>query len=265
MSLITKRYEICKFNFRNFSGILIRFTSKLIAMSINETSEGTNRRSFLGKIAGGAAAIGLASVTPALDVFGAERQAQFSASTDPEEMFRKITGKRRMVFDATQPHEIFPFAWPRVFLLTNEMTGTPNKDCNAVVVLRHTAIGYALEDRLWEKYKLGELFQANDPATGKPATHNPFWKPKPGTFKLPGVGEVLIGIDQLQANGVMFCVCEMAMTVFSGAAAGKMNLDAAEIKKDWSSGLLPNIQPVPSGVWALGRAQERKCAYIFAG
>ena len=44
-----------------------------------------------------------------------------------------------------------------------------------------------------------------------------------------------------------------------------MKMDAAEVRKDWDSGLLPNMHLVPSGVWALGRAQEKGCAYIFAG
>jgi intracellular sulfur oxidation DsrE/DsrF family protein len=132
-------------------------------------------------------------------------------------------------------------------------------------VLRHSSIGYAMEDRLWAKYKLGELFQANDPETKLPATRNPFWKPAKGAYKIPGVGEVLIGINELQANGVKFCVCEAAMTVFSAVAAQMMKQDAAEVRKDFVSGLLPDIQPVPSGVWALGRAQEHGCGYIFAG
>ena len=145
------------------------------------------------------------------------------------------------------------------------MTGTAAKDSSVVVVLRHSAIGYAMEDRLWAKYNLGEVFKANDPETGKPSMRNPFWKPKPGAFKIPGVGEVMIGIDQLQASGVMFCVCEVALTVYSAAVAQGMKIDAAEVKKDFVSGLLPGIQPVPSGVWALGRAQEKQCAYVFAG
>ena len=82
---------------------------------------------------------------------------------------------------------------------------------------------------------------------------------------MPGVGEVLIGIDQLQASGVMFCVCETAITVYSAAIAGKMKLDAKEVRADFMSGILPGIQPVPSGVWALGLAQEKGCGYIFAG
>ena len=234
-------------------------------MNTNENPESTNRRNFLSTIATGAAAISLTTIAPSLKAFAGEVNSIPSDSDDPEEMFKKIKGKHRVVFDATQPHEIMPFAWPKVFLLTNEMTGTENKDCSVVVVLRHSAIGYAMEDRLWTKYKLGDLFKANDPETNQPSLRNPFWKPKPGAFKIPGAGEVEIGIDQLQSKGVMFCVCEMAITVYSAVAAQMMGLVAAEVRKDFVSGILPGIQPVPSGVWALGRAQERQCAYIFAG
>ena len=63
----------------------------------------------------------------------------------------------------------------------------------------------------------------------------------------------------------MFGVCDMAMTVYSAALAQGVGGDPAEIKKDWMSGLLPGIQPMPSGVWAVGRAQEHGCAYCFVG
>jgi len=112
-------------------------------------------------------------------------------------------------------------------------------------------------------YKFVEVFKADDPLTKAPSVRNPFWKPKPGDFKVPGLGPVEIGINQLQDNGVMFCVCDVAMTVYSSVLAGTG--DGAAIKKDWMSGLLPGIQVVPSGVWAVGRAQEHGCAYCFAG
>lgn len=231
-------------------------------MATNDLSGTTDRRGFLGSIATGAATFGLAGLAAPLDLHAEEPG---TGADDPEEMFKKIKGKRRIVFDSPQPHEIFPFAWPRVFLLTNEATGSPEKDCGVVVVLRHDSIPYAFEDRLWEKYKFGEMFKANDPETKAPATRNPFWKPKPGAFKVPGIGEVAIGINQLQDSGVLFCVCGAAITVYSAVAASKMEKDAAEIKKDWESGLLPGITVVPSGVWALGRAQEKGCGYVFAG
>ena len=48
-------------------------------------------------------------------------------------------------------------------------------------------------------------------------------------------------------------------------AAKSMKLDPTEVYNDWVNGLLPSVQLVPSGVWALGRAQENGCGYILAG
>lgn len=149
------------------------------------------------------------------------------------------------------------------FLLTNAATGTPETDTGVVVVLRHDAIPYAMESRLWEKYKFGEFFKIDDEKTKKPSIRNMFWQPGPNDFMIPGIGNVAIGINDLQKSGVMFCVCNMAITVLSAALAESMHKDADEIKKDWISGILPGIEIVPSGVWAVGRAQEHNCAYCY--
>jgi hypothetical protein len=223
----------------------------------------SSRRNFLGKLATGAAALGTATLITPFQAAATDLSENDLA--DSEKWFDQISGKHRMVFDAPRPHEIFPFAWPLVFKLTNSATGTPEKESSVVVVLRHDAIGYALNDNLWAKYKMGELFKANDPLTKAPAIRNPFWKPKPGDFKIPGVGNVPIGINELQDNGVLFCVCNMAITVYSAAVADMMKMDAAAVKQEWLNGVLPNIQVVPSGVWAVGRAQEHGCTYCFAG
>lgn len=219
------------------------------------------RRNFLGQIAASAAGLGLASLTLPLAA-NAESPAGFS---DADEWFNRIKGTHRVVFDCPRPHDMMPFAWPKVFLMTNAATGSEAGDCGVVVVLRHEAIPYAFNSSLWEKYKMGAFFHANDPATGKASLRNPFWKPAPGAFKVPGIGEVQIGIDELQASGVMFCVCEMAMRVNSAVIASQQNLSHEAVMEEWKQGILPGIQPVPSGVWALGRAQEHHCAYIFAG
>ena len=63
----------------------------------------------------------------------------------------------------------------------------------------------------------------------------------------------------------MFCVCNTAITVHSAVSAEKMKMKADDLKNEWMTGLLPGIQVVPSGVWALGRSQEHGCNYIFAG
>ena len=235
-------------------------------MDTNETKEGTNRRNFLGTIATGAAAIGLTSIAPSLSAFAGETKFDPKVYGDPEEMFKKINGKHRVVFDVPGPNGLMPFAWPKIFLLTNAATGTPEKDNSAVVVLRHDAIPYAFEDKIWTKYNFGKVFNAPDPVSkAENSDHNPFWKPKEGDFAFPGIGPVALGISDLQKQGIMFCVCEAAITVYSAAVAQGMKLEAADVRKDWLTGLLPGIQPVPSGVWALGRAQEKGCGYIFAG
>jgi hypothetical protein len=201
-------------------------------MDTNETKEGTNRRNFLGTIATGAAAIGLTSIAPSISAFAGEAKFDHKVYGDPEEMFKKINGKHRIVFDSPHPHEVYPFAWPRVFLLTNEATGTANKDCSVVVVLRHSSIGYAMEDRVWAKYELGKTFEANDPETNAPALRNPFWKPKPGAFKFPGIGEVLIGVNQLQESGV--------------GATSSSSARHTRNDRGLSACLLPTFPPVPT-------------------
>ncbi len=233
-------------------------------MAKNELKQTTPRRHFLGSLATGAAAFGMATLAAPLQL-QAEPEIREDDVSDADAWFNKINGKHRIVFDATGPHEMFPFAWPKVFLLTNAATGTPEKENTVVVVLRHNAIPYAMEDRLWAKYKFGEVFKIDDPATKAASVRNAFWKPKPGDFKVPGIGDVAIGINELQDVGVMFCVCDMAITVYSAVMAQNMNGDAAEVKKDFLAGVLPGVQVVPSGVWAVGRAQEHKCAYCFVG
>ncbi len=224
----------------------------------------TNRRGFLGTLALSAGAVSIASMSLPLKV-AAETQKLSSPPDDADAWFNKIKGKHRIVFDVPAPKEIFPFAWPRVFMITNALTGTPEGSCNEVIILRHEAIPYAMEDRLWAKYKFGEMFKINDPATNQPSVRNMFWKPKPGDFSIPGIGNVQIGINELQQSGAMFCVCNMAITVFSAAIAQNVKMDAGEVKNDFLAGVLPGIQVVPSGVWAVGRAQEHGCAYCYVG
>jgi len=234
-------------------------------MKQHDHNQANGRRSFLGSIATGAAAMGIATLASPLSLQAKTPFSPASTNADPDAWFSQVKGKHRMVFDVTRPHEIFPFAWPKVFTLTNAATGTPEKDCSVVVVLRHDGIAYAFEDKLWAKYKFGEHFKADDPLTKTAATRNPFWKPKPGDFKVPGIGSVAIGINELQADGVMFCVCDMAITVHTAVVAQMTNTDAASLKKEWLEALLPGVQVVPSGVWAVGRAQEHGCAYCAVG
>lgn len=231
-------------------------------MTRNKPTQSDNRRAFLGKVTGAAALMGVASlINPAKANSGIDHP--FVNAEDPDEWFKGIKGKHRMVFDCTEPKEIFPFAWPKIFMMTNEATGASEKDCTAVVVLRHAAYAYALQDSLWAKYKLGEMQKVNDPETKAPAVRNPFWKPRSDDFSAPGLGNVTLGIPELQAMGIMFCVCNMALTVYSAVIAGITKQDAAVVLKEMQDGLIPGIPHMPSGVYAVGRAQEHGCGYCY--
>lgn len=221
------------------------------------------RRGFLGKIAAGAAAAGAVALVSPLKAAAATLHDAPPASPDLagfEPWLAKITGKHKQVFDAPAHRDGLPLAWTRVFLSTNNDLGTPDAELSAVIIFRHDGIPAAMEDRLWAKYNFGDLFKVTDGATKAPSVRNPWYNPKPGELPFPDMD-----IASMQKRGVLMGVCDMALTFYSMGVGKKMNVDPADVKKDWISGLLPGFQLVPSGVLAVNRAQEHGCTYCFAG
>jgi intracellular sulfur oxidation DsrE/DsrF family protein len=226
-------------------------------MDSNRNSSSTNRRKFLGTLTSVAAALGLSSVPSAV---GAKANGFIQDPSDLEAWFSRLTGKHKMVFDATSTNDGLPIVYAYNFISTNNKTGTPDDQLSAVVVLRSKAIALAMDNSAWSKYKLGRMFKVTDYSTNAPSERNLYWETKEGEMPQPGMS-----IKELQARGVKFCVCETAITLTSRQYALGKSLDPALIKKEWISTLLPGIQLVPSGVWALGRAQEHGCGYCYAG
>ncbi len=220
-----------------------------------------SRRKFLSKLALTAGATAGLSAIPKELIPGESITSSSNALEADIWFLKNVKGVHRVVYDAPEPHDGFPVIWSWVFMTTNNETGTRDEDMTSMVVLRHNTIAYALNDAIYEKYDIGEFFGVKDARTGKWAKRNPMWEPKEGDFP----ASVIQGIKQQQSRGALFCVCEMAMKMDSGDVARKMKLDPEEVKKDWYANLHPGIQPVPSGVWALGRAQEHGCKYIYAG
>ena len=218
-----------------------------------------SRRKFLGNLAAGSTIAGLSSIAHVME---AATPINTSLVPDADEWLNKgIKGSHRIVYDGPEPHQAFPIIWTWAFYLTNNQTGTADDDMTGVCVLRHNAIPFAMNDDLWNKYKFGEMFKVNDNIAKAPALRNPYFEPKDGDYPMPGID----GIKRMQERGALFCVCDLAITVYSGFAAQAMGLNHEEVNAEWSAGVLPGIQVVPSGVWALGRAQEYGCGYIYAG
>jgi intracellular sulfur oxidation DsrE/DsrF family protein len=216
-----------------------------------------SRRKFVGALA--ASASGLLASVPGSTM--AEPSFSSKSAADAESWFDQVKGSHRIVYDAPEPHDGFPVIWSWVYYTTNNQTGTADSDLTAMVILRHNAIPLAMEDRLWAKYKLGEFFKIQDNNTNAPAVRNPFWIPQGKDFPVP----VIEGMKRLQERGALFCVCDMAISVMSGFVAQGMGLTPEDVRKDWLTGILPGVQVVPSGVWAVSRAQEKNCAYCYAG
>ncbi len=230
------------------------------------TSHTTHRRGFLGRLAAGAAALGLGGLATPLEAAPpppppTRRSGAGSNNPQFEAWLNKMTGKHKMIYDVPEPNSGFGFAWARVFLnTTNETYGTTDADNTVVIVLRHAGIPFAMKSEMWAKYKLGDFYKINDAATSGPAVRNPFTQAKPGDFPIPGMG-----VDELLAKGVLVGVCNIALTIYSGMFAKTMGMQAEAIKSDWVANLLPGVQVVPSGVIAVNRSQEKGCAYCFAG
>lgn len=219
------------------------------------------RRQFIGKLA-----LGATAATAGLSMFSNPANAMKSFDKKilngaDEWLKSNLKGSHKVAIDGSAPHDALPLIWTWVYYYSNNETNVSDKDMTALCVLRHSAIPFAFEDRLWDKYNLGEFFGIKDNTTKSPSKRNPYYEPKEGDFPSPFID----GTKKMQERGAIYAVCGMAIMVYSGHVAKQLGADAEEVKKDWMSGILPGIQVVPSGVWALTRAQEYGSTYIYAG
>ena len=215
----------------------------------------TPRRSFLGGVAAGAAALVVGRWSSA----AAEIIPAAAIPVAGDEWLNRIKGKHKQVFDCTSANDGFGPAFGLNFIdSTKEAQKLTDKDISAVVVMRHMSMPLLLNDAMWMKYKIGEMLNVKDPKTNAPATRNIFRDNVP---MRPG-----LTYEQVMANrGVVLVACNMALTVLSGMAAPKASVTADVAKKDWAANLIPGVVLAPSGVYAVNRAQESGCTYCYGG
>jgi hypothetical protein len=227
----------------------------------------TNRRAFLERMTGTAAVLAIAPrlsgirAPGAIQASGAIGAGLRRESPGPwnDAWLSKLTGKHREFFDTLDSNEGFALAFAMHFLdLNHEAYGLGDGDVTAVVGLRHLAMPMALPDALWDRYQIGESMQIKDPATGGPATRNPFLHadgaPAPGADVL-----------SLMKRGVLFTVCNVALTMLSGRMAKNAGVPKQVAQAEWTAGLLPGMILVPVGVMAVNLAQEHGCSYCYGG
>jgi hypothetical protein len=207
----------------------------------------TQRRSFFGRVIG-AAALGFAGLPP-----GARAAA---SESDPLVWPGNLRARHRQVVDAYDVNKGSPLAFAYTFLAPNASPGA----ATAVVVLRHGAFPIALNNLMWEKYKIGESMKIIDPETKAPAVKNPFLHPKSGVLTVDEMA-----IDRLLEAGTVFGACNFALQIQSKRLAGNAGVSADEAAQEWAANVVPGITIIPSGTWGLNRAQEAGCTYCSGG
>jgi RNA polymerase sigma factor (TIGR02999 family) len=146
--------------------------------------------------------------------------------------------------------------------------------------------GMLLNDTLWQKYELGKMYKvdmpdpnpapaappAADSARGDstragaakpprvPATRNVYHAPKAGDPV-----DATSSVDALMRLGVTFLVCNNALEQFATHTARKSGTTHEVALKELHDNLVPGAVLVPTMLIAIGRAQERGCAYLSSG
>jgi intracellular sulfur oxidation DsrE/DsrF family protein len=139
----------------------------------------------------------------------------------------------------------------------HEVHGTPDDKIKIVLVHRRGGTPIVFNDTLWERFPVGEQTKQTD-ETKAPLRRNPFYTPRPGA----SAEHAATRLAMLQKRGVIALVCNIAANNWASSLAEAAKRDVAEVKKEVFSNLTPGTIVVPSGVFALMRAQNAGCAYM---
>jgi hypothetical protein len=217
--------------------------------------EQNTRRNFIATVLSGAAAVGLSAIPSSLTAAVAETDLK-AQGIEAEKWFAKMKGKHRMVFDMCKANNGAPLTWALTLMDTYNDMGVPDKNLSLVIILRYAATPLSIADPLWSKYGFGKRIELKDPETNEFATRNLF-------AKCPTEDDDCF--ELFQKRGGMICVCSQAVEHSAESLAESLKLDIPTIKKEFSDNMLPGIQLMPSGIWALNRAQELGFKFCSAG
>ena len=235
----------------------------------------TPRRGFLGRLAaagaalagGGVVARGLGAQAPA------PAQAPRAGAAWDMSWVDRVKGAHRQVFDAPDLVDATVLHQARVWMSGfAEVYGTKDTDMSAVLVLRHAAIPMVLNDALWDRAQVGKaLAEAEDgkvvlrdPATGELARRNPFLNANTKADDRHSMLWPDGGLDTLIARGAIVLACNLALRRAVGLVQRADKVPAEEARKTVLANLVPGVIVMPSGIFAVTRAQEAGCQYIRA-
>jgi hypothetical protein len=199
-----------------------------------------------------AARTGIAASTPSV-------KASAGSLREPSNRWLDgLKAKHRQFFDAPAPGGGIPLVHVMNYYDTyNKAFNVKDADIDAVLTFYGLTTFYGLNDAMWAKYNLGEFLETNDPATGKPATTNP-WRSAPIIL---GMNLAPASIESLQKRGATFILCNNALQIFSGMLAAKRGLDPKAVYEDMNQNILPGVELVPGMVIAVEQAARAGLSY----
>jgi len=222
----------------------------------------TPRRNFLTRLAGAAAALSAGTA------FGAPAAAAQTQASPHDKWLTGITGRHRCLFDFPLHGGGLPLIHMYNYISTYKAAyGEPATVVNAIGTFYGppgplASMPLAWNDTVWEKYKLGELYQLTDPVTKAPAKRNLFYRPRAGDPVLASGAFAVAGLESLQKMGATFLMCNNAFMMWMGFLSGSGSKgNPSEIERDIRANLLPGVITVPAMVIAIEKAQGKGIAY----
>lgn len=208
----------------------------------------TDRRAFLGSVAGLGAGALLAPQLVRAEVAGSDAWLD------------QLKGKHRQLFDAPDPDGGTVLRHSRGYLdAWHDSYGVAEHDVSLIVTFYARTTPLGVQDAMWAKYKLGAALNLTDAKTSAPLARNYFAHPEPGDPV--GDGTPACSIESLQRRGVLFLLCNNALLRWS-ARLEKDGLGAAQdIHDDLVAHALPGVVVVPNVLIAMTKAHERGFAY----
>src|ERR1019366_3027049 len=200
-----------------------------------------DRRQFLGTLAaGGAASLAAPSILAA--------SPTSSTATPPEKWdltwLEAVKAKaHKQVFDmgVLDLNGVSPLHFPFFWLAAhNEVyPGMTDAKLAAVVGIAGNAFPINFQDAIWAKYPLGENWKVMDAATKGPSRKNVF------TSSTDAMA-VQWTVPALQKRGVIFWMCNNALTIVSGIMADATKQKHNAVYAEFKAGLLDGVKLVPS-------------------
>ncbi len=224
------------------------------------------RRSFVSTVAPGIALAAVLGTSPA------DAQLVYKQADWKYQDFEKLLKSRattRQVYDIKGIGE-------GKFLnnIKNSLNGfhfgfnIPAENIKIVAAMHGPSNMLNFDDAMWEKYKLGEWLQVNDPKTGKPALRNIYLSRTAGTSTDPNDKTSIFqdtAIESLQSRGVQFLSCHTATEEQVHALIGHLSLSTPPevVVQDLQSHVIPGVLIVPAMVAAISLLQsEGRFTYI---